>query len=194
MSNFNLLPPEVNVKNISGPGSNPMRTAVAAWDDLARELANAAAQWKFQLQATDAWFRGPAARKFVAAADLYNRWLNTHIETATEIAMYLNKAAYAYDIAVHSMAPTASIVANRSSAWTLKATNLLGQFTTKIMELDQAYQEMWVQNAEAMNQYQYTIFDIMARVEESRISPAPEVILDSRGRVGGFDNSEEILI
>ncbi|WP_197079846.1 PPE family protein [Mycobacterium haemophilum] len=187
MPNFDLISPEVNVKSIHGPGSKPMRTAAAAWASLYGELDGAAGRWLEQVVATENLFTGPAAEKFVAAAGQYHGWLIGHANTAWETYRGLDAAAEAYEKAVESMVPTSSIVANRATALTLKTTNLLGQFTTKIMELDDEYQKMWAQNAEAMNQYQFTIFDIMAQVEESRIIPAPQIIDDTSKSLSHVD-------
>ncbi|ALL56231.1 PPE family protein [Mycobacterium haemophilum DSM 44634] len=95
-----------------------------------------------------------------------------HAGTASETAEYLHQAADAYETAVTLMVPTASIVANRAAALTMETTNLLGQFTSQIAELDGEYQKMWTTNAEAMNQYQFHIFDIMERAEKRGIIPA----------------------
>ncbi|ALL56317.1 PPE family protein [Mycobacterium haemophilum DSM 44634] len=164
-----------------------MRTAAGAWASLYEELRVAADSWFEQVIATEDLFKGPAAEKFVAAAGQYHGWLIGHANTAWETYEGLSGVVGAYEKAVESMVPTSSIVANRATALTLKTTNFLGQFTTKIMELDDEYQKMWAQNAEAMNQYQYTIFDIMARVEKSGIIPAPQIIDDTSKSLSHVD-------
>ncbi|WP_052915583.1 PPE family protein [Mycobacterium haemophilum] len=191
MPNFNVLPPEINVSNIRGPGSKPIRIAAATWASLADELRSEAEQWRNQVIETEDLFKGGAAGNFIAAAGRYYTWLYKHAYTASVTAEYLNQAASAYETTVNLMVPTASIVANRAAALTMKTTNLLGQFTTKIMELDRAYQEMWAQNAEAMNIYQFVAFDIMRLVEEAKIMPVPVVISNP---FGGFDDGENIII
>ncbi|WP_197079839.1 PPE family protein [Mycobacterium haemophilum] len=179
MPNFNLISPEINVSNIRGPGSKLMRTAAAAWVDLTYELRSLAGRWSNQVGEMNGLFKGEAAGKFLEAAIKYFFWLSVHADTANVTARYLTQAVDAYEGAVSSMVPTSSIVANRATALTMKTTNFLGQFTTKIAELDREYEKMWAQNAEAMNRYQYTIFDIMAKAEEVRITPAPQIIDDT---------------
>ncbi|WP_454560745.1 PPE family protein [Mycobacterium haemophilum] len=186
MPNFNALPPEVNVSNIQGPGSMPIRTAVKAWGDLTVELYTQMGRWKNQVSATQDSFKGPAARHFIDAANQYTSWLNGHAGTASATAVYLGLAAQAYDRAVKAMVPTSTIVANRAATLTMKTTNLLGQFTTKIMELDDEYQKMWAQNAEAMNQYQFAAFEITRQVEEAGITPAPQAVHGSSSRSSGY--------
>ncbi|ALL56270.1 PPE family protein [Mycobacterium haemophilum DSM 44634] len=176
MPNFNALPPEVNVSNIQGPGSKPIRTAQTAWESLAKELASAADGWGTQVSATQDSFKGPAAGYFLQAAKQYHAWLYNHAYTANCTALHLGEAAQAYDTAVRLMTPHTAIVANRATALTLKTTNFLGQFTTKIAELDRKYEKMWARNAEAMNEYQFVTFDIMKRAEETAITPAPLVV------------------
>ncbi|MCV7340032.1 PPE family protein [Mycobacterium haemophilum] len=186
MTNFNLLPPEVNVKSIRGPGSKPMRTAQAAWDGLAEELYSKADEWIAQIAAAKAVFEGGAAGRFMEAAGQYHTWLNGHAKAARANVEYLAHAIHIYDATVEGMVPTSSIVANRAAALTMKTTNLLGQFTHKIVELDRAYQEMWAQNAELMNTYQSAIFDIMGQAEREGITPAPLVIHGGSSRSSGY--------
>ncbi|ALL56204.1 PPE family protein [Mycobacterium haemophilum DSM 44634] len=88
---------------------------------------------------TEYAFVGPAANKFMEAATKYMDWLDEHAGTAAKTAGFLNEAARAYDKAVASMTPYTSIGVNRSCALALKAINLLGQFTTKIADLEREY-------------------------------------------------------
>ncbi|WP_197079870.1 PPE family protein [Mycobacterium haemophilum] len=188
MPNFNLLSPEVNVSNIKGPGSKPIVIAQTAWRQLAQDLTLMTEQWVAQISATEELYKGKAASQFLDAAGRYGDWLAGHARTAGATAESLGQAARAYDTAVESMVPTSTIVANRAAALTMKSTNLLGQFTAKIGELDRAYQHMWAQNADAMNTYQFVAFDIMRQVEEDiRITPAPQVVEGSSSRsFGGY--------
>ncbi|WP_454560746.1 PPE family protein [Mycobacterium haemophilum] len=176
MPNFNALPPEVNVSNIQGPGSKPIRTAQTAWESLAKELASAADGWGTQVSATQDSFKGPAAGYFLQAAKQYHAWLYNHAYTANCTAASLDEAAQAYDRAVRSMVPTSTIVANRAATLTMKTTNLLGQFANKIAELDRRYERMWARNANAMHEYQFAAFELMRQVEEKTITPAPLVV------------------
>ncbi|ALL56300.1 PPE family protein [Mycobacterium haemophilum DSM 44634] len=148
-------------------------------------------QWVAQISATEELFKGKAARQFIDAAGRYGDWLTRHARTAGATAESLGQAAEAYDTAVRSMVPTSTIVANRAAALTMKSTNLLGQFTAKILELDRTYQEMWAQNADAMNTYQFAAFELMRQVEEEvGITPAPQVVQGSTSRsFGGHHRS-----
>ncbi|WP_197079810.1 PPE family protein [Mycobacterium haemophilum] len=192
MPNFNALPPEINVSNIKGPGSKPILIAAAAWESLEQDLASAAKEWGPQIAQAYEAFQGEAANKFSEAAVRYHEWLHKHALTAKCTAEYLIQAADAYEEAVRSMVPTAPIVKNRAAAWTMKSTNLLGQFTHKIMELDDEYHEMWATNAGVMNEYQFRIFDIMRQVEETGITPAPLVIHGSSKAFSGSHYSNII--
>ncbi|MCV7340172.1 PPE family protein [Mycobacterium haemophilum] len=182
MSNFDLLPPDVNVLNIRGPGSKPIRAAAAAWTDLAEKLSSATRQWICQVGDAESWFQGPAAESFSLAAARYSSWLQGHGNTASKTAEYLHRAANIYDETVEGMVPYTTIATNRVATLGLKTTNLLGQFTAKIAELDYEYQKMWAQNAKMMNTYQEAIFDIMGQAESEGIAPAPLVISSSSRR------------
>ncbi|MFW3116023.1 PPE family protein, partial [Mycobacterium haemophilum DSM 44634] len=185
--------PEDNASNICGPGSEPIRAAVAAWESLARELVAKAREWKSQVSATEGLFQGEAARKFKAAARQYIDWLYDHICRAYETADSLCEAAEVYDMAVGLMVSTASILANRVAAWTMRANNVFfGQFTPRIAELDAEYQEMWATNAGVMNWYQSAIHDIIAQAKTSESIPPPPVI--SSARFSDVYVSENIVI
>ena len=191
MTNFNSLPPEVNVSNIRGPGSKPIRIAQTAWDNLGKDLQFRAEEWRIQVAATRELFAGKAAGEFVDAATQYYDWLNNHAGAAYENAENLGHAAHIYDQTVEGMVPTAKIAANRGATLLLKATNVFGQSSTKIAELWREYEGMWAQNAEMMNTYQSSIFDIIGKVERSRITPAPLVISSSSRPYGGSEDSEK---
>ncbi|ALL56233.1 serine-rich protein [Mycobacterium haemophilum DSM 44634] len=181
MQNFNAFPPEINASNIRGPGAEPIWIAADAWDSLAEELHAKAREWANQVSATAALFQGPAARKFVVAARRYCTWLNTHAETASDTAKYLHLTALAYERAVESMIPMASIVVNRMAAWIMKVTNLLyGQNITRIVELECEYEMMWAKNAEAMNEYQPDILDIIERAKGREIISVLPIIFSAR--------------
>ena len=188
MTNFNLLAPEINVKNIHGAGSKPLLAAQVAWFELSKELSARAEEWMTQVTSVPDLFKGQAAGKFIDAAREYHGWLNAHAETAREHADRLGQAAHIYDQTVEGMVPTSVIAANRGATLALKATNLFGQFSTKIADLYDDYQKMWTRNAEMMNAYQVSIFDVIAKVEESGIRPAPLVIsASSTSSFGGFN-------
>ncbi|MFW3115958.1 serine-rich protein, partial [Mycobacterium haemophilum DSM 44634] len=162
--------------------SEPIWFAADAWASLAQDLRDASEQWANQVGVAEGLFQGEAASKFGAAARQYYIWLSKHAETADETAWYLDIAALAYERAVKSMVPEASVMANRVAAWTMRANNtFFGQFTPRIAELDAEYEKMWATNAEAMNVYQSAILDITEQVvAESEILPPPQVIFSSR--------------
>lgn len=173
MTNFDTLSPEVNVRNIRGVGDAPMRAAQAAWKDLADEFHSNAKGWEAQTSATEGVFEGAAATAFRTAAREHGAWLMGHAELARKNAGFLKNAVFAYNWAIHKMVPLSQIRLNRAEALMLKNINFLGQFTGKISMLDSAYQDMWMQNAKAMNYYQIAVFDIIQAAEETAIIPAP---------------------
>ncbi|AKN17887.1 PPE family protein [Mycobacterium haemophilum DSM 44634] len=157
-------------------------------------MINLAVQWNTRASETEGLFQGPAANEFRAKAGEYYNWLMQHVNTAHETAAYLHQAGQAYDAAVRSMVPYTTIAMNRTARLVLKATNLLGQFTTKISELDDEHQEMWAKNAEAMNTYQYAIFDITRRVQASNITEAPLILAKPSKPSIIFDDRENLHI
>src|SRR5258708_5004448 len=78
MLDFAALPPEINSGLMyTGPGSGPMLTAAAAWDDLAAELYSAASSYGSVISDLTGGWLGPSSASMAAAATPYVAWVTT---------------------------------------------------------------------------------------------------------------------
>ncbi|MCV7089058.1 PPE family protein [Mycobacterium interjectum] len=151
---FGLFPPEINSGRMyAGPGSGPMLTAAAAWDDLAAQLQTTAASYSSVISGLTTTWRGPSSVAMAAAAAPYVAWMSATAAQAEQTAMQARTAAAAYETAFAATVPPPVIAANRSQLASLVATNLFGQNTPAIAANEAQYSQMWAQDAGAMNNY-----------------------------------------
>jgi PPE-repeat protein len=155
MLDFGLLPPEINsARMYSGPGSAPMLTAAAAWNNLAAEMRSAAASYGSVISGlTSGSWQGPASTSMATAAAPYAAWMNTTAAQAEQTAAQAQAAATAYESAYAMTVPPPVIAANRAQLASLVSTNVLGQNTPAIATTEAQYGEMWAQDAAAMYGY-----------------------------------------
>ncbi|OBK71706.1 PPE family protein [Mycobacterium sp. 1165178.9] len=155
MVDYGAFPPEFNSARIySGPGSGSFVAAAAAWSALAAELNSAALSYDNVITAlnSEEWL-GTASTAMAQAAQPYVAWLTTTAAQAEEAATQARSAAAAYETALASSVPPPLIAANRTQVTQLQATNVLGQNTPLIAQLDAQYGEYWAQDALAMYSY-----------------------------------------
>ena len=152
---FATLPPEVNSGLMyTGPGSAPMMTAAASWDNLALEMYSAASDYGSVIAnlTTGPW-RGTASASMASAAAPYVSWMSATAAGAEQAASQAKAAASAYEAAFGLTVPPPVIAANRTLLASLISTNLLGQNTPAIAATEAHYAEMWAQDAAAMYGY-----------------------------------------
>jgi PPE-repeat protein len=138
----------------SGPGSEPMLAAAAAWDKLSGELYSAAHSYSSVISGlTDGSWHGPASASMAAAAATYVAWMGSAAAQAEQAAMQARTAASAFESAFAATVPPPLIVANRAQLAMLIATNFLGINTAAIMATEAHYAEMWAQDAAVMYGY-----------------------------------------
>ncbi|RAU99924.1 PPE family protein [Mycolicibacter senuensis] len=167
---FALIPPEVISANIyTGPGSGPLRSAAAAWDRLAGELAAAAADYAAVVAgvAGESW-AGPSAESMTAAAGPFALWMSATAGKAAEAAAQAQAAAAAYETAYAAVVPPEAVAANRAQLMSLLATNIAGQNAAAIAATEAQYLQMWAQDAAVMQGY------VVASVAATRISAFTE--------------------
>jgi PPE-repeat protein len=155
MIDFAVLPPEINsARMYSGPGSESMLAAAAAWNTMAAEMRSVAASYGSVVSGltSESWF-GPSSMSMSAAAAQYLEWLSTTAAQAEQTGAQANTAAAAYESAFAMTVPPAVIAANRAQLANLLATNLFGLNTPAIAAVEAQYAEMWAQDAAAMNGY-----------------------------------------
>ncbi len=155
MLDFGALSPEVNSARIyAGPGSGSLMAAASAWSALAAEL-NAAALGYEKVVTTlssEEWL-GPASASMAQAVAPYVAWMSSTAAQAEQAATQAREAAAAYETALAASVPPPLIAANRTQVTQLRATNVLGQNTPLIAQLEAQYGEMWAQDASAMYSY-----------------------------------------
>jgi PPE-repeat protein len=155
MLDFGAFPPEFNSARIySGPGSGSLLAAASAWSALAAELNSAALSYENVVTAlsSEEW-TGTASATMAQAAAPYAAWMTATAAQAEEAATQARLAAAAYETALASSVPPPLIAANRMQTTQLQATNVLGQNTPLIAQLEAQYAQMWAQDAAAMYSY-----------------------------------------
>ncbi|OBH98569.1 PPE family protein [Mycobacterium sp. E2733] len=152
---FGAFPPEFNSARIySGPGSGSLMAAASAWSALAAELNATALSYDKVITAlsSEEWL-GTASATMAAAVQPYVTWMTTTAAQAEEAAAQARAAAAAYETALASSVPPPLIAANRAESMQLQATNVLGQNTPLIAQLEAQYGQFWAQDAAAMYSY-----------------------------------------
>ena len=155
MIDFGALPPEVNsARMYAGAGSTSLTTAASAWNALAAELQSAALGYENVVTqlSSEEWL-GPASASMASAVQPYVAWMNTTAMQAEQAATQASAAAAAFEQAFASVVPPPLIAANRATLAQAVATNVLGQNTGIIAQLEAQYAQMWAQDATAMYTY-----------------------------------------
>lgn len=155
MSRYVGLPPEINsARMYSGPGSESMLAAAAAWNAVSAEMRSAAIDYGSVIAAltSESWF-GPSSTKMSAAVAPFIEWLNTTAAQAEQAGTQANAAAAAYEAAFAATVPPAAVAANRTQLTNLLASNIFGQNAGLIATNEVQYGEMWAQDAAAMTNY-----------------------------------------
>jgi PPE-repeat protein len=152
---FGALPPEINSARLyAGVGSTPLVTAASAWNSLAAELnATALGYENVVTQLAGEEWLGPASASMAAAVAPYVEWISTTATQAEQAATQASAAAAAYETAFASIVPPALIAANRAELAQLVSTNVLGQNTGAIAQLEALYAAFWAQDAATMYRY-----------------------------------------
>jgi PPE-repeat protein len=152
---YAAFPPEINSGRIySGPGSEPLMAAAAAWEGLANDLQSTAASYSSVISSlTSGGWSGPSSLSMAAAVTPYLTWMQGTAAQAAETASQATAAASAYETAFAAHVPPAEIAANRSQLAMLVATNAFGQNSSAIAATEAQYGEMWAQDAVAMDTY-----------------------------------------
>jgi len=152
---FAALPPEINSGRLyAGPGTGSLVAASEAWDRLAAELYSAANSYKSVISGlTSGPWQGPSSASMAAAAASNVTWLTNTATQAEEAANQARAAVAAYEEAYASVVPPPLIAANRTALTNLLATNVFGQNTSAIANVEAQYAEMWAADAAAMYSY-----------------------------------------
>lgn len=155
MLDFGALPPEIHSGRMySGPGPGSMMAAAWAWNMLAAELDSAATDYDTIItQLVSEEWMGPASAQMAEAARPYVAWMRATAVQAEQAAISARAATGAYEAAFTATVPPPLIEANRIQLAQAVSTNVLGQNTPLIVQLEAQYAEMWAQDASAMYGY-----------------------------------------
>jgi len=155
MSDFSLLPPEINsARMYAGAGAGSLFMAATAWDGLAADLWASAASFDSVISAlVGGQWSGPASEAMVRSAVPYVSWLAGSAAQAEGAAAQARAAATAFEAAQTLTVHPAAVAENRTQLMTLVATNFLGQNTPAIAATEFHYVEMWAQDVAAMVGY-----------------------------------------
>jgi PPE-repeat protein len=177
---FGALPPEINsARMYAGPGSTSLTTAASAWNSIAAELNSTALGYQNVVTqlSSEEWL-GPASASMAAAVSPYVGWMSTTAAQAEQAATQASAAAAAFENAFASVVPPPLIAANRAELSQAVATNVLGQNTGIIAQLEAQYGEMWAQDASAMYTY---AGQSAAAAKVTPYQPAPQMTNDAAG-------------
>ncbi len=155
MVDFGALPPEINsARMYAGAGSAPLQAAASSWNAIAAELSSAATGYDTVVTrlASEEWL-GPASTQMASAVSPYVTWMGNTAAQAEQSAVQARSAAAAYEQAFAATVPPPLIAANRATLTQALQTNVLGQNSSLIAQLESQYSEMWAQDASAMYQY-----------------------------------------
>ncbi|WP_345317545.1 PPE family protein, partial [Mycobacterium paraffinicum] len=160
------------------PGSGSLMTAASAWNAIAAELQSAALSYQNVVTqlASEEW-AGTASATMAAAATPYAEWLATTAAQAEQAAVQASSAAAAYEAAFSAVVPPPVIAANRALVQQLQATNVIGQNTGAIAQLEAQYGEFWAQDAGAMANY--SVQSTAATKGITQFQAAPKVTNDA---------------
>ncbi|OSC18416.1 hypothetical protein B8W69_29440, partial [Mycobacterium vulneris] len=152
---YGAFPPEFNsARMYAGPGSESFTTAASAWNAIAAELQSAALSYQNVVtQLSSEEWTGTASAAMAQAAAPYAEWLSTTAAQAEQAATQANAASAAFEAAFASVVPPPVIAANRALVQQLTQTNVIGQNTGAIAQLEAQYGEYWAQDAGAMYTY-----------------------------------------
>jgi PPE-repeat protein len=152
---FAAQPPElISAKIYSGPGTESLTAAAAAWDALAGELQSTATQFESTIAGlVGGDWTGPSAEAAAAAAAPYVSWLGTTAGQAEQTASQAKAAASAYETALAATVPPAEIAANRTQLLSLLPANIFGQYNAAIAALEAEYAQFWAQDVAAITGY-----------------------------------------
>jgi len=182
MLDFAVLPPEINsARMYSGPGSESMSAAAAAWNRIATEMRSTATAYRAIItELTDETWLGPSSASMSTAAAPYLEWLAVTASQAEQASAQVFAAATAFEAAFEATVPPPAVAANRAQLANLSATNILGQNTAAIAANEAQYAAMWAQDAAAMNGY------ATASAAATRLAPltSPSSTTNTDGHAG----------
>jgi PPE-repeat protein len=194
MSDFSLLPPEINsARMYAGAGAGPLFVAATAWDGLAADLRSSASSFGSVVSAlVDGPWTGPASEAMAGAAGPYVSWLAGSAAQAEGAAAQARAAATAFEAAQTATVHPVAVAANRAQLMMLVATNFLGQNTPAIAATEFHYVEMWAQDVAAMVGYHAGGMSVASSLTPFAVPPVDLAGLAAQG--GGAADAVSTLV
>lgn len=155
MVDYGGIPPDItSALMYAGSGSTSLQAAASAWNSLSAELSSAAADYDTVVTrlASEEWL-GPSSTAMANAVQPYVQWMSNTAAQAETAATQARAAAAAYEQAFAATVPPPLIAANRAELTQAVQTNVMGQNSSIIAQLEQQYSEFWAQDAATMYQY-----------------------------------------
>ncbi len=155
MVDFGGMAPEItSALMYAGAGSAPLQAAASAWNSLSAELSSAAADYDTVVTrlASEEWL-GSSSTAMASAVQPYVQWMSNTAAQAETAATQARAAAAAYEQAFAATVPPPLIAANRAELTQALQTNVMGQNSNIIAQLESQYSEFWAQDAGTMYQY-----------------------------------------
>src|ERR1700716_543092 len=152
---FGALPPEVNsARMYAGAGSTSLTTAASAWRSLAAELNSAGLGYENVITqlSSEEWLGAPST-KAAQALTPYVTWMKTTATQAEQAATQLDAASAAFETAFESVVPPPLIAQNRALLLQALQSNVFGQYTNVIAQLESQYGQMWAQDSSTLYNY-----------------------------------------
>ncbi|MEB3071228.1 PPE family protein [[Mycobacterium] vasticus] len=151
---YSIFPPEINSGLIyTGPGSEPLLVAAAAWTALATDLSTSATSTHSVVANLASTWTGAGSAAATTAVAPYVAWLEQASATAAQNAALATQAAGLFEGARAASVPPPVIAANRAMLLALISTNFFGQNTPAIAATEAQYEAMWAQDGAAMDTY-----------------------------------------
>lgn len=151
---FGTLPPEVNSTRIfAGPGTESLAVAAAGWAKLANGLLDSAEALVGLVSGLSEHWQGPSSETMVAKMHHYVAQLINTSRIAKAAWVQANAAVRAYETARAAVVHPAIVATNRTQLAVSVNTNVLGQNTPLIAQLEAAYSEFWARDSAAMYAY-----------------------------------------
>jgi len=151
---YSIFPPEWNSGLIyTGPGSEPLLVAAAAWTALATDLSTSATSTHSVVANLASTWTGTGSAAATTAVAPYVAWLEQASATAAQNAALATQAAGLFEAARAASVPPPVIAANRAMLLALISTNFFGQNTPAIAATEAQYEAMWAQDGVAMDTY-----------------------------------------
>lgn len=152
---FITLPPEVTSALIhSGPGPQSLIEASNAWQRIGTDLDETSQSYVTVISELSQGWGGPSEAAMSNAVEPYLTWLRNTAQQCQQLGNSALAATVAFNSAVTTVVPVATVTANRVQLAQLLATNGFGKNLAAIAETEAQYQEMWVNNASALYRYE----------------------------------------